>query len=76
MPLEFAGGQFALLLGYWFVAWVAAMWACRPWKSSTSHSALGTQHSALRYLWWLSAPTFGVFLLALAFALVAYVALV
>ncbi|MFO0807425.1 MAG: glycosyltransferase family 39 protein [Gemmataceae bacterium] len=54
-PLEFVGGQFALLLGYWFVAWAIAMIASRPNRvADTSRS----------YLWWLSAPTFGVFLLA------------
>jgi hypothetical protein len=54
-PLEFACGQFALLLGYWFVAWVAAMLAGRPGRQADAGRA---------YLWWLSAPTFAVFLLA------------
>ncbi len=49
----YAGGQFLLLLGFWFVAWAAAMWAGRPWKETDD---------GRRYLWWLSAPTFGVFL--------------
>ena len=29
-PIEYAGGQFLVLLGIWFVAWVWAMWAYRP----------------------------------------------
>jgi hypothetical protein len=53
-PLEYVGVQFALLLGFWFVAWAAAMITHRPWRESD----LG-----IRYLWWLSAPMFGVFLL-------------
>lgn len=53
-PLAYVGVQFLLLLGYWFVAWVRAMTAYAPWRSSPP---------ALRYLWWFSAPTFAVFLL-------------
>jgi len=52
-PLSFLGTQFALLLGYWFVAWVAALVAYRPWKETDD---------GIRYLWWTSAPMFGVFL--------------
>jgi hypothetical protein len=53
-PLIFLGTQCALLLGFWFVAWVAAMVAFRP----------GVQaDEGIRYLWWLSAPMFLVFLL-------------
>ncbi len=54
-PLAFVGGQFALLLGYWFAAWAGALWAYRPWR---------TADAGLRYLWWTSVPTFAVFLLA------------
>jgi 4-amino-4-deoxy-L-arabinose transferase-like glycosyltransferase len=63
-PATYIGGQAALLLGVWFVAWVAAMWAYRPWKSvepvqlSTQHSALSTQ-----FLWWFSAPMFCMFMI-------------
>jgi 4-amino-4-deoxy-L-arabinose transferase-like glycosyltransferase len=53
-PLVYVGGQVALLLGFWFVAWAAAMWAHRPWAE---------RDDRLRYLWWLSAVMFGVFLL-------------
>jgi len=52
-PLKYVGGQFALLLGYWFVAWLLAMIAHRPTVESDPHA---------RYLWWLSAPMFLVFL--------------
>ena len=52
-PLVFLGGQFALLLGYWFVCWLAAMAAHAPWRDADA----GRQ-----YLWWLSAPMFGIFL--------------
>jgi 4-amino-4-deoxy-L-arabinose transferase-like glycosyltransferase len=52
-PVVYVVTQFALLLGFWFVAWLAAMWAHRPWKEADDGK---------RYLWWLSAPMFGVFL--------------
>jgi hypothetical protein len=52
-PLVYLGTQFLLLLGFWFVAWVAALWAHRPWKESDDGK---------RYLWWLSVPMFGLFL--------------
>jgi hypothetical protein len=53
-PLVFIGVQFALLLGFWFAAWAAAMVRHCPWTE---------RDDGLRYLWWLSAPTFLVFLL-------------
>ncbi len=53
-PLVFLGGQALLLLGVWFVIWVAAMIAHRPWRES---------EPGLKYLWWLSAPMFVNFLL-------------
>jgi 4-amino-4-deoxy-L-arabinose transferase-like glycosyltransferase len=53
-PLVFVGVQFALLLGFWFAAWAAAVVRHRPWVEPDS---------GLRYLWWLSVPTFLVFLL-------------
>jgi hypothetical protein len=52
-PLVYVGEQAAVLLGYWFVAWVAAMVACHPGRESDP---------GVRYLWWLSAPTFLTFL--------------
>jgi hypothetical protein len=52
-PLNYLGGQCALLLVYWFVVWAAAMIAHRPWRESDA---------GVRYLWWLSAPMFLVFL--------------
>jgi hypothetical protein len=52
-PLAYVGVQGALLLGFWFVAWTAAMTAHRPWKEP---------EAGLRYLWWMSAPMFAVFL--------------
>jgi 4-amino-4-deoxy-L-arabinose transferase-like glycosyltransferase len=51
-PLTFVGVQFALLLGYWFVVWAAAMVAYRPWQESDT---------GVRYLWWMSAPMFVFF---------------
>ena len=51
-PLEYVGGQFALLLGYWFVAWIGAMLVFRPSRNFDP---------GIRYLWWMSAPTFAIF---------------
>jgi len=53
-PFIFVGAQFGLLLGLWFVAWALAMVRHHPGRE---------REPALRYLWWLSAPTFAVFLL-------------
>lgn len=52
-PLIFVGTQAALLLGYWFIGWVAAMVAHRPWRE---------RDDGVRYLWWTSAVMFGIFL--------------
>jgi hypothetical protein len=52
-PLAYVGMQALLLLGFWFVAWTAAMIAYRPWKE---------KDAGVRYLWWTSAVMFGVFL--------------
>jgi 4-amino-4-deoxy-L-arabinose transferase-like glycosyltransferase len=52
-PLHYVGGQFALLLGYWFIAWLAAMGRRNPWAAVDDGQ---------RYLWWLSAPMFLTFL--------------
>jgi hypothetical protein len=51
-PLEYAGIQFLVLLGFWFVAWVMAMVRYRPRVGASP---------ATTYLWWMSAPTFVVF---------------
>jgi hypothetical protein len=51
-PLEYVGGQFGILLGYWFVAWVWGIVQYRPWKE---------RNLATAYLWWMSIPTFVVF---------------
>ena len=51
-PLDYAAAQFGLLLGYWFVVWVAALVRYRP---------RGVTPIGLRYLWWMSVPTFGIF---------------
>jgi 4-amino-4-deoxy-L-arabinose transferase-like glycosyltransferase len=53
-PVVFVGVQFALLLGVWFVVWVSAMLASAPWREGRAD---------LRYLWWMSAVMFGVFLM-------------
>src|SRR5262245_22865823 len=52
-PLAYVGGQCALLLGFWFIAWAAAMVAHRPWVEGDAGK---------RYLWWTSLPMFAVFL--------------
>lgn len=46
-PLTFLGSQFALLLGYWFLAWAGAMVVHRPTREASA---------PLRFLWFLSAP--------------------
>jgi hypothetical protein len=56
-PLAFVGVQCALMLIWWFIAWVSAMWSHRPWRESDA---------GVRFLWWLSAP---MFLFFLAFSL-------
>jgi hypothetical protein len=52
-PLVLFGSQAALLLVFWFVCWACAMVVHRPTVE---------QDPDLRYLWWLSAPMFAVFL--------------
>jgi hypothetical protein len=52
-PLVYVGQQCAVLLVFWFIVWVAAMVAHRPWREPDA---------GLRYLWWLSAPMFAAFL--------------
>lgn len=52
-PLVYIGAQFALLLGFWFALWAAAMVVHRPGRAV---------EEGRRYLWWLSAPMFLVFL--------------
>ena len=51
-PLEYLGGQFGLLFGYWFVAWALAVWRYAPWKVSDANT---------RFLWWLSVPSVALF---------------
>jgi hypothetical protein len=51
-PAAYLGAQFALMLGYWFAAWIGAMIYYRPRRAADP----GTS-----YLWWMSAPTFLVF---------------
>ena len=52
-PLGFLAGQFGILLGVWFIAWLRAVWTFRP--RSHPHTAL---------LWWLSVPLFAICTLA------------
>jgi 4-amino-4-deoxy-L-arabinose transferase-like glycosyltransferase len=52
-PFAYCGTQFGLLLGFWFVVWLLAMIAHRPWVETDP---------GLDYLWWMSAPMFGLFL--------------
>jgi hypothetical protein len=74
-PFVFVAGQAGLIVAFWFAAWARAIWAYRPWKSSeewrvrseevaSNSSSLLAPHSSLAYLWCMSAPMFGVFLLA------------
>lgn len=51
-PIEYALGQCLVLLGFWFIVWVAALIRYRPWANESP----GTT-----YLWWMSVPTFLVF---------------
>jgi hypothetical protein len=53
-PVAFLGAQCGLYLVFWFLAWAATMIAHRPWKETDA---------GLRYLWWLSAPMFAIFLI-------------
>ncbi len=50
---QFLAGQFGLLIGYWFVAWSAAVVTFRPWKARDPRTA---------FLWWASVPVFALFL--------------
>ncbi|MCI0705679.1 MAG: glycosyltransferase family 39 protein [Planctomycetia bacterium] len=52
-PMTFAAGQFAFLIGVWFVVWVAAAWANRR-----------SADPARAFLWWTSVPVWCVFALA------------
>lgn len=61
-PVKYVGLQFALLLGYWFLIWCAAMWAFRPWRTLNTIEANQPIQDSFRYLWWMSAPTFLFFL--------------
>jgi hypothetical protein len=43
----YLGGQFVLLVGFWFAAFAAAAWTHRPGRCAGRHTA---------FLWWLSVP--------------------
>ncbi len=51
-PFKYLGGQFAILLGFWFVVWMLAMWTHRPPRED---------RPPMRFLWWMSLPTFVFF---------------
>jgi hypothetical protein len=53
-PLTFLLGQAALLLLFWFIVWVGAMVIYNPLREADPDR---------RFLWWLSAPMFALFLL-------------
>jgi 4-amino-4-deoxy-L-arabinose transferase-like glycosyltransferase len=53
-PLRYVCTQFALLLGFWFIAWALAMIGLAPWR---------TLDAGVRFLWWTSTPMFATFLL-------------
>jgi 4-amino-4-deoxy-L-arabinose transferase-like glycosyltransferase len=52
---HFFAGQFGILIGYWFLAWVLAVVAYRPWRNANPQTA---------FLWWMSVPVCAAFLLA------------
>src|SRR5262249_2672308 len=52
-PLIYLGGQCGLYLVFWFVAWGCAM---------VVHHPLQEMNRDVRYLWWMSAPMFLLFL--------------
>jgi 4-amino-4-deoxy-L-arabinose transferase-like glycosyltransferase len=52
-PLAYLGAQAGILLGFWFVLWFCAMLGYNP---------LRQRDAGVRYLWWLSAPMFLLFL--------------
>ena len=49
-----SSSQFAILLGFWFAVWVAAMCRHRPTANARPESS---------FLWWMSAQTFAFFAL-------------
>jgi hypothetical protein len=49
----YLGTQCGLLLIFWFVCWLGALIVYRPWAEP---------EAGVRYLWWMSAPMFAVFL--------------
>ena len=51
-PFKYVGGQLVVLLGYWFICWVGALVRFWPRPGITA---------SVRYLWWMSVPTFVVF---------------
>lgn len=63
-PLVFAAGQFAVLLGFWFVAVAAAAWRFRPHPPARVPEREGGADPALSFLWWMAVPVWGVFFLA------------
>jgi Dolichyl-phosphate-mannose-protein mannosyltransferase len=52
-PLVYLGTQCGLLLIFWFVVWLGALVAHRPWAEPDA---------GVRFLWWMSVPMFAVFL--------------
>jgi hypothetical protein len=52
-PVFYLVGQAAMTLGFWFAAWVLGMVVFSP---------LRVRDTGVRYLWWLSAPMFLLFL--------------
>ena len=67
-PPNYIGGQAALLLGIWFVAWAGAMWMYRPGSAFRLRASAHFPNPEPRtpntlYLWCLSLPTFAIFLI-------------
>src|SRR5262249_31069091 len=58
-PLTYVGKQLGFLLGYWFVVWLLAMSANRPWGQPQAGQEEDRQ--GIGYLWWMSALVFVVF---------------
>ena len=51
-PFEYIAVQFAILLGFWFCAWMLALYRFRPRPGIDA---------PITYLWWMSVPMFLVF---------------
>ncbi len=60
-PLEYLGGQFALLLGFWFVAYKVSV-VRGPWSGLAEVSQRTSDDGQRTFLWCMSVPMFVLFL--------------